>query len=613
MAGSEATDTILKDLRVRLAELLSQPTTRDRFREKVTAWCSRLVKTERPGAFPADAGTATRFGSLGSLAMIACLMKQGPQDIDEAYVLLGAIHDSGPHIGRTGQASPVKWDTKAQSVSGKDDPLIPDWAAHAEWHMVVSQLDTLTPEAVGRLPAWYERVEGDIKTMESDVSSKGGGAPDGPLARVFASIREPRRLSGDGYDVHAADDEWETYMKQVSAEVEDTARHALQTLKEEMLPRSDGQMFLPASFAVWVLEPCLRIVVRCRLESMDIEPDTANFGVRLADALNCRKWDLTISPTPGSDCRAIAEAIAFAYMQAKEPPVIDWMNVRAVLERWIKNLEKVSPGRGVDLPQRPVCADGTDSPSSCGLAAQESVNGPDGKDEPAEVDAAWGKMCNRTNGARHADDTPSNAENNTFERKGHVWCIRLEGTELLFKDTHGFRYIAEILLKKAGIGASDLRSSIAKGVTAKYSRDVTRGFVNGDAAGNEANTGVQSGLGDESRQTMVDEEHIKEQVKSQVEDIARAQRDNDPAAEEIARKELHRLTEHLASVTGRGGKMRAIDDRAENDRKAVSSAIEGALKKMAGTDRKLGEHFRKHLRSGRVFSYTGSAAWKVVL
>lgn len=895
MAGSEATETILKDLRARLVDWLSHAPARERFREKVAAWCKRVAESGQPGAAPVDAGMATPFGSVGSLAMITALMRRGPQDLDEAHVLLAAIHDSGPHIGRTGQASPVEWDTEAQSVSGEDDPLILDWAAHGEWHLVVSQLDALTPEAVGRLPAWIERVEGDIKAMETDVSSKGGASSDGPLARIFASILESKRLSDGGYDVHAADDDWETCMKQVSAEVEDTARHALQVLEAELLPRSDGKMFLPPSFAVQALEPCLKIVVRCRLEHMDIEPDTANFGIRLADALDCRKWDFTIPPTSESDHRAIAEAIALAYMQAKEPPVIDWANVRAVLERWTKNVAKGSARQGADASQRPVCAGGTDGPSSCGLAANESVNGSGEKGEQAErphldvpslceaircayalkeihdtryfypnaldagetakmiamlraslefalsssgleafrpfydeyrpgasdargritelavgllmchpdaikdprdpscgkqfrkalsectdtatgkvkdiierltevklfdcrmptpaddgsfqeqrrylqmlraywqpcrtlilrqvdapvgyqphplmklllnlrermrsclqrleglpealaavqaveslldillkcdpddlsvvpewtrgevqkvdlfieetrlalgaktypmtdaervflnhanaqidgyqaqVDAAWGKMCERTDGPQHADETPSNTEGNIFERKGHGWCIRLEGTELLFKDTHGFRYIAELLLKKAGIGASDLRSSIAKGVTAKYSRDVTRDFVNGDAAGNEANTGVQSGLGDESRQKMVDEEHIKEQIKSQVENIARAQRDNDPAAEEIAGKELHRLTGHLASVTGRGGMIRAIDDRAEKDRKAVSSAIEAALKTMAGTDRKLGEHFRKHLRSGRVFSYTGSAAWKVVL
>lgn len=161
------TEVILTDIRTAMAELMSRARARDRFRKKIVAYCNHLVETDRPAAPLADTGVATAFGSVGALAVIAALMKVGPQDLDEAYALLGAIHDTGPHVGRVGQASPPEWDTEVQTISAKDDPRIQDWRQHAEWHRIMDLVSMpphaggLRPEVIQLLPAWREKVEAD--------------------------------------------------------------------------------------------------------------------------------------------------------------------------------------------------------------------------------------------------------------------------------------------------------------------------------------------------------------------------------------------------------------------------------------------------------------------
>ncbi len=183
MSDDRKTAKILSDLRVALADLLSDAPVRERFRAEVATWCKRVVESGNPEADSVDTGVATRFGSVGSLAMIAALMKRGPQDLDDAYVLLGAIHDAGPHIGRVGQASPVEWDTEAQGISGKDYPRILHWAQHGMWHIVLREVSRLTPEAIQRLPAWLAKVEEKVGGPVNDSQksrNRDGGDDESP-------------------------------------------------------------------------------------------------------------------------------------------------------------------------------------------------------------------------------------------------------------------------------------------------------------------------------------------------------------------------------------------------------------------------------------------------
>ena len=159
MSEANKTETILTDLRATLADLLSNGRTRERFREKVAAWCKRLVESDKPGSVRVDTGIATCFGSVGSLAMIAALMSRGPQNLDEAYVLLGALHDSGPHVGRAGKLAQPEWDLEVRS----------------QWDNVIGSgqlpgaLLMLTPDAVQRLAERLENVKKDCAAVQADV------------------------------------------------------------------------------------------------------------------------------------------------------------------------------------------------------------------------------------------------------------------------------------------------------------------------------------------------------------------------------------------------------------------------------------------------------------
>jgi hypothetical protein len=131
MSNADKTETIRMDLRAALANLLSHAPVRERFRAKVAAWCKWLVESDKPGAVPVDTGVAASFGPVGSSAMIAALMKRGPQDLDEAYVLLGAIHDAGPHVGRARQALGLAVGGAPWSLAKRARPAARDEAGYA--------------------------------------------------------------------------------------------------------------------------------------------------------------------------------------------------------------------------------------------------------------------------------------------------------------------------------------------------------------------------------------------------------------------------------------------------------------------------------------------------
>jgi len=122
MDDDDKAETILTNLRAALADFLSDDLTRTRFLETVAAYCKRLTKGDDAGALS---------------CAIEAMMEHGPRDLDEAYVLLGALHDSGPHGG------------------GAEQALLGDW------HSIIDHLGMLTPDAVHHLPAWFEKVKAD--------------------------------------------------------------------------------------------------------------------------------------------------------------------------------------------------------------------------------------------------------------------------------------------------------------------------------------------------------------------------------------------------------------------------------------------------------------------
>lgn len=210
-------------------------------------------------------------------------------------------------------------------------------------------------------------------------------------------------------------------------------------------------------------------------------------------------------------------------------------------------------------------------------------------------------------------DQRGDDDGNVFKRMGDGWFIRFEGKDIFLKDTYGLHYIAMVLQKEIPISAHELRLGIAKKGTASLSRDVVEDFVVDGTADGEGSTGVQRGRGSRSRDPVVDIRHVREQIGELESEIARAKASGDHAAADRAQQELDALRSALTKGRCLGGRPRMLDDAREHDRKAVHDAVRVALDLMAKANKKLAQHFRKHLVTGNHCRYTGTAGWKVFL
>ncbi|MFO8006215.1 MAG: hypothetical protein R6V05_00610 [Candidatus Brocadiia bacterium] len=219
MDDTDETAAMRKSLQSALADILRDDRAIGFFREHIESWCKSLASYGQPDGPRLDAGRPTRFGSVGPLAKIAALMEYGPDSLTEACVVLGALHDEGPHVGRIGQAAPPEWDTEAQAVCGEEDPQILDWAAHSMWHIICGNLSTLSPGALQRLPAWLERIQRKVgvSTTSADATATQHGMPSTatesklrrPLAPRYcrAWIQYMRAVQRGGFDGTSTDRE----------------------------------------------------------------------------------------------------------------------------------------------------------------------------------------------------------------------------------------------------------------------------------------------------------------------------------------------------------------------------------------------------------------------
>lgn len=168
-----------------------------------------------------------------------------------------------------------------------------------------------------------------------------------------------------------------------------------------------------------------------------------------------------------------------------------------------------------------------------------------------------------------------------FRREGEVWTIAFEGSAFRLKDTKGLHYIAALLRQPdREIHALDL-------VTSAPADD--RPIPAGSDAG-----------------AVLDAE-AKAQYKSRLDELedemAEAERFNDPERAGRARDEREAIAHELAAAVGLGGRDRKAVSDAERARINVTRAIKAVVDRIAENSPALARHFESTLKTGTFCVY----------
>jgi hypothetical protein len=187
-------------------------------------------------------------------------------------------------------------------------------------------------------------------------------------------------------------------------------------------------------------------------------------------------------------------------------------------------------------------------------------------------------------------------EANVFRREGDYWTIAYDGKAFRLRDAKGLGYLAE-LLRNPGCEFSAL-DLVAGGQESGQ----------GDAVGAALSAGratVSADLGEAGElldtQARADYRRRLEDVR---EELAEAERFNDPARATKLSEEVDFLTDELARATGLGGRSRKAGSVAERARLNATMAIKSAAKRIADNSPSLGRHIAATVKTGRFCSYT---------
>jgi tetratricopeptide (TPR) repeat protein/predicted ATPase len=185
-----------------------------------------------------------------------------------------------------------------------------------------------------------------------------------------------------------------------------------------------------------------------------------------------------------------------------------------------------------------------------------------------------------------------------LRHEGEYWTFIHEGSAVRLRDSKGLRCLARLLASPGQeIFAVDLEAAgQAAGGTAERSRAL---------AVSAADLGVRADLGDAGE--VLDgraRAAYKARLDALREDLAEAERFNDPARAGTARQELDFLTSELARAVGLGGRGRKAASHAERARLNVTRAIRAVLRTLDRVHPSLAHHLSLTIRTGRYCSYT---------
>jgi hypothetical protein len=184
-----------------------------------------------------------------------------------------------------------------------------------------------------------------------------------------------------------------------------------------------------------------------------------------------------------------------------------------------------------------------------------------------------------------------------FRNEGEYWILTWEGTESRLKERRGFHYIAW-LLRYPGqeVAAWDL--------VAKFNpAELPEGSA-GSGRNHEGQVTITGGLGDAGE--MLDSKaraQYKQRLKELREELKLAERLNDPARTQAARREIEFIEDEIAAAAGLGGRARKSGSHTERARLAVTKTVKAALARIRQADPDLGRHLTSSLRTGNFCAY----------
>ncbi|HET9606411.1 MAG TPA: hypothetical protein VFO87_05130, partial [Nitrospira sp.] len=157
---------------------------------------------------------------------------------------------------------------------------------------------------------------------------------------------------------------------------------------------------------------------------------------------------------------------------------------------------------------------------------------------------------------------------NIFRREGELWMASFDHQVVQVAERRGFLDIAQLL--------------------SHPSDEIHCGTLCGQPAATGPGTVI---LDDQARRA------YRERLRQIDEELAEAERDNDPGRYTMMREEKEHLFEELRKATGLGGRDRKMGDSSERARSTVTWRIRDAIKKLEGVHPTLGRHLANSIRS----------------
>ena len=190
-------------------------------------------------------------------------------------------------------------------------------------------------------------------------------------------------------------------------------------------------------------------------------------------------------------------------------------------------------------------------------------------------------------------------EESSFIRRDDFWTIHYQGHTAFLKCTRGLQCLA-LLLRTPGreFHVSELLASLPE-VPAAISASTANGRLHGDGT-HLIVAGFCDGAPILDAQAKTECKHRLHELRQE---MAEAERFNDPARATRAHEEMDAIAHHLATALGLGGRDRKTSSEAERARSAVTKRLKQAIQKIADAIPSLGHHLTARIKTGYFCSY----------
>jgi len=222
-------------------------------------------------------------------------------------------------------------------------------------------------------------------------------------------------------------------------------------------------------------------------------------------------------------------------------------------------------------------------------------------DDPKLEDAAGEKATGTTPStpeAGYGAAAPINEQTGAerlYRRSGDSWELRFAGKAFHVSDRKGMKYIAELLRSPGrSFACLELRAALSENSSRRAQVDEESG-VDMHPAGFDRN----EILDDTARKD------YKRRLDSNKEELREAELNNDPGRHERLSDERKAIIKQLKAATGLSGRSRTFSNDEEKARKAVSGAINDALKAIAKHHAQLARHLDDRIDRGTSCCYKG--------